>query len=102
MTITPVSVTAISIDEIKGLDRIHAYWQNVGPGQGYATIICYGKAWTVYFGAMGELSIEAFFLRADVDYLMNKMYDGPKRGEAYFERIITAVKEALAEQAKSL
>lgn len=99
MTIIPVAVPAIVIDELRGLDRIHVYLQDVGVGQGHITIICYGKAWTVYFGAMGDLTIAGFFLRADVDYLLNKMYDGPKKGEAYFTKIVLAVREALAEVA---
>ena len=96
-----VSVDAIQIIGASALDPIHVFWMNVEPGQGYVTIICYGCAWTAYFGAMGERTIQAFFSQADVDYLVTKMginsaLKQGKKYDAYLGRIVKAVKDALA------
>jgi hypothetical protein len=105
MTITSVSVEAVRIANIDsiGLDPICVFWQDVGPGQGYCTITCYGAAWTVYFGGMNGRTIRQFFAEAGTDYLVTKMGITPhlkqtKRDNAYLTRIINAVKQSLAHQ----
>ncbi len=99
MAITPFPVEAIQIDYAPGLDRICIFWANVEPGKGYVTIICYGSAWTAYFGAMGGRTIQEFFADADVDYLVTKMQSPmlkeTKRWLAYLSRIVAAVKMSL-------
>jgi hypothetical protein len=104
MIVTRHLIDCDYISAIKGVDPIHVFWQNVGEGQGYATIICYGSAWTVYFGAMGGRTIQRFFLDADVDYLVTKLHaptlkDG-KKYDAYLTRIVAAIKESLKEVAE--
>lgn len=96
MEVTPVQVDAVKITNAPGLDQIHAFWMDVGPGQGYVTIICYGKSWTAYFGGMRDgQNIRQFFDRADTEYLVCKMGYGPKRDIQYLTKIINAVKESL-------
>ncbi len=97
MTVAPISVDAVYLTEVPGLDPIHVFWQNLEPGQGYCTILCYGSAWTVYFGAMGGDAIQKFFHEASVEYLVRKMGNAKalKRDNAYLERVINAVKEYL-------
>ena len=100
MTAEPVAVDAVKIADIKGIDPIHVFWMDDGPGRGYVTIICYGAAWTAYFGAMGDDTIREFVLRANVDYLVTKLGIGPhlkstKRADKYLEKILNAVKEYL-------
>lgn len=100
MTSAPVAVDAIRIDEAKELDPIHVFWVNVEPGQGYATIICYGAAWTVYFGGMSGKTIQQFFLDVDVDYLVNKLNNPQhlkqgKKQDAYLGRIVEAIQLSL-------
>lgn len=97
------NVETMQIDGAPKLDRIHVFWLNVQPGVGYVTIICYGSAWTAYFGAMSEMSIQQFFARADPDYLVTNMHaptlkEG-KRHEDYLLRIVLAVKDALRQAA---
>lgn len=103
MTITPISVDAIYLTEVPGLDPIHVFWQNLEPGQGYCTILCYGYAWTVYFGAMNGKTIQEFFAEASTEYLIGKMGNtqqlkGTKRDNDYLERIIGAVKKYLTDE----
>ena len=97
MTRVPVEAVQITAE---GFDRIHVFWMNVRPGQGYVTIICYGCAWTAYFGGMSGQTIEQFFAKADVPYLVNKMGCTPtlKQGQkqdAYLAKIIAAVQAHL-------
>ena len=66
MTATPITVDAVYLTDVPGLDPIHVFWQNVEPGKGYCTILCYGQAWTVYFGAMSGDTIQKFFAGASV------------------------------------
>lgn len=89
----------MEITDVPGLDTIHVFWQNVEPGKGYVTIICYGSAWTAYFGGMSGKTIQQFFASVDVSYLVNKMgiTSTFKAGrDAYLGKIIKAVQEALA------
>ena len=100
MRIIPVEVSAEEISGADGLDAIHVFWVDDVRGRGYVTIICYGAAWTAYFGAMGDRTIRQFFAEVDVDYLVNKMGIGPhlkqtKRDNAYLAKIIKAVKVAI-------
>lgn len=100
MTVTPVSIEAFMITDAPGLDAIHAFWMDVAPGAGYVTVICYGSAWTAYFGAMGGRTIRQFIADVDVDYLVTRMGLTPqlkatKRDLTYLSKIISAVKLAL-------
>lgn len=99
MKVTAIAVDAIEISPAEALDTIHVFWVNVKPGQGYATIICFGSAWTVYFGGMGPLTIQQFFGSTSLDYLVAKMHSPilkeGKKYDAYLTRIISAVQQAL-------
>jgi hypothetical protein len=82
------------------LDEVIVYWHNVGVGKGYVTLVCWGSAWTAYFGAMGEDTIQEFFSKANRGYLINKLgftqwLKTSKRHEAYLGRVIDAVKSSL-------
>lgn len=95
-----VPVECWKIAEGNGLDEIHVFWMDVAPGKGYVTIICYGDAWTAYFGGMGNGTIREFFASCDTVYMVTKMgitmdLKQRKRDHAYLGRIIDAVKGAL-------
>lgn len=98
MIITPISVDAIYLTDVPGLDPIHVFWQNVEPGKGYCTILCYGQAWTVYLGAMNGQTIQKFFAEAEADYLTGKMspLKSSKQDQVYLRKIIEAVKSYLS------
>jgi hypothetical protein len=68
------------------------------------TIVCYGRAWSAFWGAMGDdRSIRAFILSCDDGYLVTKLTDftvtmDKKTREAadeYLLRIVKAVREGL-------
>ena len=94
------SVERMYIPHQPGLDGITVYWQNYEPGKGMVTIVCYGCAWNSYFGAMPENTIQEFFAKADVSYLVGRLGSTQflKTNTThlkYLARIIEAVKEAL-------
>lgn len=101
MTVTPITIDAVYLTDLPdGLDPIHVFWQNLDPGQGYCTILCYGSAWTVYFGGMGACTIQKFFADASTQYLVEKMVAErrvkfQKQAEGYLRRVIDAVKKYL-------
>ena len=93
--IMEVPCTAELITEVPGLDAIHVFWMGgYSLGQGYVTTICYGAAWTAYFGSMGGLTIRQFVEQADVDYLVTKL-KATKRDLAYLRKIVVAVQSAI-------
>lgn len=92
-----VPVECWKIAEGNGLDEIHVFWMDVATGKGYVTVICYGQAWTAYFGGMGGMTIREFFAGCDTGYLVTKMGITPalkqsKKNDVYLGRIIDAVK----------
>ena len=100
ITIQDKTVTAWVIVGAKALDPITYIAENHRPGAGTMTITCYGRAWTGYWGAMGdENTVESFFSKADTGYLVGKMLpDSPRHKKtdiAYFERIVAAVQQAI-------
>lgn len=102
MTPTKEQIEAVTIPAEGSLDIITVFWQDFGVGQGNVTIICWGAAWTCYFGGMGGNTIREFFSNADVGYLVNKLGNtqwlkASKKHDAYLGRLIVAVKQSLKE-----
>jgi hypothetical protein len=100
--ITKLEVKAFEIASQPGLDPITVYYQDIAPGKGTMTLICYGCAWTMYWGATGKESVLRFFATCDNGYLVTKFGINPtlkqsKRDHAYLSKIIDAVKVALEE-----
>lgn len=97
MKVTTVDVKAEKLEDLTGIDAIHVFWIDAGKGRGYCTIICYGAAWTAYFGYMGGKTIRQFISQASIGYLLPKFGIGPhlkstKRDNAYLAKIIDTVK----------
>jgi hypothetical protein len=90
----------------KALDPVCAIFRDAGPQCGELTVTCYGRAWTAYWGAMGDQTVKEFVHSCGRDYICNKLTDYTRKqtksdGE-YLERIVTALKEALEHQAVSV
>lgn len=73
MKITKQKITKLLLTELQGLDPVKVFIENTAPGQGQITITCYGKAWTFFWGAMGDMTLEEFFCSANVHYIANKL-----------------------------
>lgn len=82
------------------LDGITVYFENYDLGRGMVTIICYGAAWSCFFGAMSGRTIRQFVAECDTPYLVNKLgctqwLKQTKNHEKYLGRVIDAVKAAV-------
>jgi len=102
MIITPTTVNQLDIIGAHNLDRIKVLWEDVEPGKGYLTIICWGRAWTAYWGGMGG-EVRQFVPTCNAGYIVEnlvrnmapRLVRNKKREEAYLERIVVVVQEAL-------
>lgn len=105
MNITPSTITQLDITDAPGLDRIKVMLEDIEPGKGQITIVCWGLAWTSYFGGMAGGEIRQWFPTASAHYLADRM-DGTdqretlkrnqKRDHDYLVKIIIAVQAALS------
>jgi len=59
--------------EIPRLDPVHVFLEDIGKGQGRITITVYGKAWSSYWGGMGDCDISEFFCSCNEQYLTEKL-----------------------------
>jgi hypothetical protein len=75
MQIERSQVTKMVITGAYRLDPITVYAEDIEPRRGRITVQCYGKAWSGYWGGMGERTIAEFFRSCSVDYLANCMTD---------------------------
>lgn len=76
----------VFIDRVPNLDPITVYLNDFGSSKGKVTIECFGKAWSTYFGAMGDKTISAFLCSVDPEYLCSRMVDETK--EIDFEKLL--------------
>lgn len=102
--IRPLTVDAMEIVGSEKLDPINVYWEDFGDGRGQVTITCYGEAWTAYWGAMPEPTVREFFLKADDDYIANRLqgsqFQKCTQGHlTYLKRIVRAIKAELSTSA---
>lgn len=107
MNIRPTDVHTFRITDVPGLDPITVFLDDHEPGRGTLTVRCFDRAWTCYWGAMGDgKSLAQFITRsADAGYIANCLVRGNRaaitkpqvqdREEAYVLRIATAMREAL-------
>jgi len=110
MKVEKSKVQKFKITEVKNLDPVNVFLEDFEPGKGEIIIECYGKAWSVYWGAMGSKPISVFFCYVDNNYIIGKLDGGlcsrvyespddevgtPNYQYEYLSRIIDTVKEAL-------
>lgn len=91
MRVESFTADCFTVCDAKGLDPINVVLQDLG-GSGRIIIECYGKAWSTYFGAIGERSLRDFLAGCHVDYVANRM--DPKAG-SYLKNITVAVLSSL-------
>lgn len=68
-------VRTIRLRECKALDPITIYLEDFDEGQGMITIVCYGKAWSSYWGGMSDRNIAEFFCSCDEHYIAKNLSD---------------------------
>lgn len=84
MEIQRSTVEKLKITDVKNLDHVSVFLEDLEPGKGKITIECYGKSWSNYWGGMGDRTISKFFCSANNDYIAGKM-DGSLRHNAVDE-----------------
>jgi len=93
-------IIKMQITEAERLDLINVYFEDVEPGKGRIIIECYGEVWCSWWGAMSGRSVMEFVSDCNCDYIIGKMIS--KRPGSieykYLMRILTAVKEAIANE----
>lgn len=82
------------------LDPVTAFLEDFEPGRGQLTVVCWGRAWTHFWGAMGDgVTVSEFCSQASTGYIVGKLmlpYDVMlKRAEQREERWLTQIVEAL-------
>lgn len=99
MSAISVEKTTVELMRITspGLDPISVIFQDFEIGKGKVFIECCGRAWSAYWGAMGDSTIRQFFMLCGEYYLANCLMNGWSVGcdEKYVTRIVAAVREAL-------
>lgn len=100
------SVEVTRIPAANGLDPITVYVENLAPGRGRMVVQCYARAWTAFWGAMGDHTMQQFVLRQDPDYVVGNMLCAlesqllkrhVEREQQYLASIVRAVQAAFAQ-----
>lgn len=97
------SVPGLIITNVSGLDPVTVFFQDVEPGKGKVFIECCGRAWSAYWGSIGNFSADQFFALSENDILISSFiaplkYDDFEIKESdvsYLAKIINAIKDAL-------
>lgn len=105
-TLTVVNIPRQRHTEHQGeLDPVTAFLEDFTRGQGQLTLVCWGRAWSHYWGAMGNCELRGFILACSTGYLVGKLmlpYDVMlKRAEKREERWLSQIVEALKVQLKA-
>ncbi len=73
MKIETSQVTKLRLSELDRLDPVSVIVEDLRKGQGKITIECFGKAWSTYWGGMGDQTITEFFCDSNEHYIANKL-----------------------------
>jgi hypothetical protein len=106
LTVKRDEVTQLTITDAPALDGIQVICQNFEPGRGMITIVCYGRAWTAYWGSMSGSTVQEFVARVGAGYVVSNLVRGmgqrlkraEKTEDAYLQRIVEAVQMALRQE----
>lgn len=87
-----------TVFDVHGIDPVTVVLQDLAPGKGRLIVECYGRAWSAYWGAMGETRTVAEFVSAsDGDYVVCRL-GAARRDREYLLKIVDAVKDALRQR----
>ena len=79
MKVEKTTVSKMLITGAKALDPITVYAEDLALGKGKITIVCYGKSFSSYWGAMGDQTIEQFFSGCDQHYIAENLSQIPSQ-----------------------
>lgn len=67
------TVRKIKLTDIDSLDDISIFLEDFSLGAGQITIYCWGKAWTSFWGGMGDQTIAEFFCSCNEFYIAKNL-----------------------------
>lgn len=73
MKVEMSNIEKLVILDLKNIDNITVFLEDLAPRQGRITISCYNESWTAYWGGIGERTIAEFFLMCDEGYLAKNL-----------------------------
>jgi hypothetical protein len=99
---TPARVVActpecFTVYNAGALDPVLVILQDFGAGRGRLTLECYGRAWSAYWGAMGDDSLRDFLLNVSPEYIVTNLLrplDLSQRRRATEEKYLTRIVRA--------
>jgi len=98
MNIEEVKTQTIVITGAPALDPITVVFRDCGRSRGGIIVECYGRAWSAFWGAMGDMNIRGFLAACDAGYISTKLGSGAgrqtKAETEYLMRISEAVRFA--------
>jgi len=92
MDINTNQVIMLTLTELERLDPVRVILEDIEAGKGRIIITCYGKAWTAYWGGMGDQTISQFFYNAPEEYLAGNLSNISKTTTDY-DAISKAINE---------
>jgi hypothetical protein len=103
MSLRVLHIPGQRYDAAKGLldlDPVTAFLEDFEPGRGQLTLVCWGRAWTHFWGAMGDgVTLAEFVGQASTGYIVHKLMLPLdvmlKRAGHREERWLTQIVEAL-------
>lgn len=103
MNIGETTIKKFTITDAARLDPVGIFVEDIEPGKGSITVTCYGRAWTAYWGSMGDRTVQQFMASCGVDYLLGCFgtrlelsVKNQRAEDGYLRRILETVKEAMA------
>ena len=69
MKIESTQITKLTLSGLDNLDPISVIAEDIANGRGKISFECYGKAFSAYWGGMGDRSISEFFRSCDEHYI---------------------------------
>lgn len=101
MIIDTKQVTQLIIKDVPRLDPITVTLEDLAPRKGKITVECYGKAWSAFWGGMGDQTIAQFFQSVSSDYIAGNfdssirgmMVDSDSIKEGCFKQVVKDRKE---------
>ena len=94
MKTTRIINETIVIEGAPRLDPVTVIYRDHAPGMGSVIVECYGKAWSAFWGGMGNKNIKQFLASVGPDYLAARLGMGLRTNKSevdYLLRIAAAV-----------
>jgi len=73
MKIQESTTRKLLLTEVKALDPITVFLEDLEPRKGKITINCWDSSWSAYWGGMGKNSIAEFFISCNNSYLIGNL-----------------------------